>query len=161
MPASTDLPSRIVDPAGAGALVAQVMETLRALEDVLARESDHIRVGRLHQGLAETQDKTGLTAAYLQGLETIKANATALMRFAPEGLAALRDAHQRFTEAAASNQAVLATAHSVAEGLVKSLSQEMNRARTATVYGRPSRSPSPYLRPGMEGSQPLVLSRSL
>ncbi|GJD29973.1 hypothetical protein PMNALOAF_1215 [Methylobacterium adhaesivum] len=152
---------RIVDQAGAGALVGQVMETLRALESVLARESDHIRVGRLDQGLAETGDKTGLSAAYLQGLETIKANATALMRFAPEGIAALKEAHQRFTEAVTSNQAVLATAHSVSEGLVKALSQEMSRAHSATVYGRPSRNPSPYIRPGMESSLPLVLSRNL
>ena len=161
MAPSTEGPLRIVDRAGTGALVARVMETLDALEAVLARESDHIRVGRLHEGLAETERKTGLSAAYLQGLETIKANAIALTRFAPEGIEALKAAHRRFTKAVEANQMVLATARSVSEGLVKSLAEEVGRARAPTIYGRPSHAPSPYARAGHGGSQPLVLSRSL
>ncbi|TXM72082.1 hypothetical protein FV218_13925 [Methylobacterium sp. WL69] len=161
MAASTESPLRIVDRAGAGALVARVMESLQALEGVLARESDHIRVGRLREGLAEAEHKTGLSAAYLQGLETIKANAIALARFAPEGLEALKAAHRRFTAVVEANQMVLATARAVSEGLVKSLAEEVGRARASTIYGRPAHAPSPYARPGMGAGQSLVLSRSL
>lgn len=152
---------RISDRASAQSLVSGVLASLEALEAVLARESGHIRVGRLREGLAETERKTGLSAAYLQGLEAIKANAIALARFAPEGIAALKAAHARFTQGVETNQAVLATARTVSEGLVKTLADEMNRARTPTVYGRPSQGPSPYGRSGVARSQPLVLSRNL
>ena len=50
-------PPRVSDRAGATALVAGVIASLEALESVLARESDHIRVGRLREGLAETERK--------------------------------------------------------------------------------------------------------
>ena len=159
-PTEGQLP-RVTDRAGAAALVAAVMASLDALEALLARESGHVRVGRLREGLAETERKTSLASAYLQGLEAIKANAIALARFAPEGIAALKAAHARFTQAVETNQAVLATARTVSEGLVKTLADEMNRARTPTVYGRPSQGPSPYGRSGVARSQPLVLSRSL
>lgn len=158
-PAET--PARVSDSAGATNLVSAVLANLEALEAVLARESAHIRVGRLREGLAESERKTDLSAAYLQGLETIKANAIALARFAPEGIARLKAAHARFTQGVETNQAVLATARTVSEGLVKTLADEMNRARTPTVYGRPSQGPSPYGRSNVARSQPLVLSRSL
>lgn len=158
-PAET--PLRITDRAGALAHVASVIARLEALEALLARESGHVRVGRLREGLAETERKSALAAAYLQGLEAIKANAIALARFAPEGIATLKAAHARFTDGIETNQAVLATARTVSEGLVKTLADEMNRARTPTVYGHPSQGPSPYGRSGVARSQPLVLSRSL
>ncbi|MGU3361932.1 hypothetical protein ACLBWX_16500 [Methylobacterium sp. M6A4_1b] len=154
-------PPRVSDRAGATALVAGVIASLEALETVLARESDHIRVGRLREGLAETERKTALAAAYFQGLEATKANAIALARFAPEGIATLKAAHARFTQALETNQAVLATARTVSEGLVKTLADEIGRTRTPTIYGRPSQAPSPYSRSGAARSQPLVLSRSL
>ncbi|MCJ2034322.1 hypothetical protein [Methylobacterium sp. J-068] len=156
-----EAPLRITDRAGAASLVAAVMASLEALDAVLARESAHVRVGRLREGLAEGERKTALSAAYLQGLETVKANAIALARFAPDGVATLKAAHARFTQSVETNQAVLATARTVSEGLVKTLADEMNRARIPTVYGRPSQGPSPYGRSGVARSQPLVLSRSL
>jgi hypothetical protein len=151
----------ITDRVGAMAHVAGVIASLDALEAVLARESDHIRVGRLREGLAESERKSTLAAAYLQGLEATKANAIALARFNPEGVTTLKAAHARFTAAVETNQAVLATARTVSEGLVKTLADEMNRAGTPTIYGRPSQGPSPYGRSGVARSQPLVLSRSL
>ena len=47
-----------------------------------------------------------------------------------------------------------------AQSLIKALAEEIGRARTPTVYGRPSLSPSPYGK-GVARSGPLVLSRSL
>ncbi len=90
-------PVRIADPEAAARLVAETLTTMQALEALLARESDHIRVGRLAEGLAEAPQKTALAGAYLQGLQAVKANAVALARFAPEGVAALREAHGRFS----------------------------------------------------------------
>ncbi|KMO11284.1 hypothetical protein NS228_22160 [Methylobacterium indicum] len=150
-------PVRIADPEAAARLVAETLTTMQALEALLARESDHIRVGRLAEGLAEAPQKTALAGAYLQGLQAVKANAVALARFAPEGVAALREAHGRFSDAVAANQAVLATARSVSEGLLRTLSTELNRHAEPSGYGS-RQAPSPY---GHRRSAPLVLSRSL
>ncbi|KMO16878.1 hypothetical protein [Methylobacterium platani] len=154
-------PAPIADPDAAERLVAETLATMRDLEALIGRESDHIRVGRLAEGLAEAPRKTALAGAYLQGLQAVKANAVALARFAPEGIAALREAHGRFSDAVAANQAVLATARSVSEGLLRSLSAELTRTAEPKGYGtgygsRPA--PSPY---GHRRSAPLVLSRSL
>jgi len=154
-------PAPVADAGAAERLVAETLSTMRDLEALLGRESDHIRVGRLAEGLAEAPQKTALAGAYLQGLQAVKANAVALARFAPEGVAALREAHGRFAEAVAANQAVLATARSVSEGLLRSLSAEITRSGEPKGYGtgyggRPA--PSPY---GQRRSAPLVLSRSL
>lgn len=162
MPAPTETKVvRIADRAGAMALVADILAKLRELEAAMARETDHVRVGRLREGLAETERKTALSAAYLQGLEAAKANAIALARFAPEGIETLKVAHRRFSAVVETNQTVLATARTVSESLVKTLAEEMNKARTPTVYGRPSYAPSPYARSGAASGPPLVLSRNL
>ncbi|KMO40331.1 hypothetical protein ACQVP2_00885 [Methylobacterium aquaticum] len=155
--AETARPAPVADAAAAERLVAETLGTMRDLEALLGRECDHIRVGRLAEGLAEAPQKTALAGAYLQGLQAVKANAVALARFTPEGVAALREAHGRFSDAVAANQAVLATARSISEGLLRNLSTELTRRAEPTGYGtRPA--PSPY---GHRRSAPLVLSRSL
>lgn len=152
---------RILDRAGATALVAQVTAAMSELETILDAESGHVRAGRLRDGLKETGRKTALMGAYLQGLEAAKANAIALARFAPDAIDALKAAHRRFSAIVETNQVVLATARSVTESLVKTLADDMSRSRVPTVYGIPSTSPSPYGRVGAARSQPLVLSRRL
>lgn len=160
-PSTESTPARIVDRAGATALVAHVMATMEALEAVLDEESGHVRAGRLREGLAQADRKSALAAAYMQGLEVAKANAIALARFVPESIEALKTAHRRFAGAVETNQIVLATARSVSEGLVKTLCEEMSRTRTTTVYGLAAHSPSPYGRSGATPGQALVLSRTL
>ena len=95
----------------------------------------------------------------MQGLEVAKANAVALKRFHPDGVEMLRVAHRRFTAAVEANQAVLASAKTVSEGLIKSLAEEIGRAQMPAGYGRQAPAPSPYGRGVRSG--PLVLSRSL
>ncbi len=153
-------PIRILDKASAEAFVAKLLAAMSELEALLARESEGVRAGRMREALAGSARKPELAAAYMTGLEAAKANATALARFAPAGVEALKAAHRRFTESVATNQAVLATARSVSEGLIKNLADEIARSRIPTVYGRPSTPPSPYGR-GAAGAKPLVLSRSL
>ena len=150
---------RVADRAGAEALVASVLAAMRALEAALAAESNHVRAGRLREGLAGSDGKAALAGAYLQSLEAAKANAVALARFAPAGVEALRAAHRRFNEAVETNQAVLATARTISEGLIRSLAEDLGRAATPTIYGAAARAPSPYGR-GV-ASAPLVYSRSL
>lgn len=152
-------PVRLTDRTAALGFVQGLLATMGALEGVLARESEGIRAGRIAQALADSASKSDLASAYMNGLETAKANAIALARFAPEGLEALKTAQHRFATVVETNQQVLATARAVSEGLVKALADEVAKTRTPSVYGRPSVSPSPYGR-GAHGG-PLVLSRSL
>lgn len=160
-PATETRGLRIVDRAGADALINHVTQTMDALEAILTEETGHVRAGRLNQGLSQTERKTALAAAYMQGLETAKSNAIALARFAPDAVEGLKSAHRRFAEVVETSQVVLATARTVSESLVKSLAEDMSRSRNATVYGRPTQAPSPYGRGAAGRSQPLVLSRSL
>ena len=153
-------PARILDRAGAEGFVAGLLATMRDLEAALARESEGVRAGRLADAMTGADAKAALAAAYMNGLEAAKANAIALARFAPDGIEALKTAHRRFAGIVEVNQAVLATARSVSEGLVKTLAEEIGRARTPMVYGRPSHAPSPYGR-NAGGNAPLVLSRNL
>jgi len=158
--ATPDPMPRILDRAGAERFVAGLLATMGDLEAVLARESEGVRAGRLAEALAGAGAKEPLASAYMNGLETAKANAIALARFAPDRVEALRAAHRRFAAIVETNQAVLATARTVSEGLVKSLAEELGRARTSQVYGRPSSAPSPYGR-GAARAAPLMMSRSL
>ncbi|MDR7038217.1 hypothetical protein J2X36_002976 [Methylobacterium sp. BE186] len=152
-------PLRIADRAGAETLVAEVMGIMQALETVLGEESAHVRAGRLREGIGLSERKSALAAAYFQGAESAKLNAVALARFAPQGVESLKAAHRRFAQVVEANQTVLATAKTVSEGLIKSLADEIGRARAPSVYGSPSTSPSPYGSGTRSG--PLVLSRSL
>ncbi|WP_232628574.1 hypothetical protein [Methylobacterium sp. Leaf118] len=152
-------PIRLADPAAAKAFVRDLLAAMGALETVLARESEGVRAGRIAEAMQGAAGKADLAAAYMTGLEAAKANAIALARFAPEGLEALKAAQKRFAAIVETNQQVLATARTVSEGLIKALADEIGKARTPLVYGRPSHAPSPYGR--SSGSGPLVFSRSL
>lgn len=153
-------PVRIVDRSSAESFLAGLTETMRALEAVMAQETMGVRAGRLREAVADHARKAELAAAYLQGLEAAKANAVALKRLAPAGFEALRAAQRAFAASVETNQKVLATARTVSEGLMRSLAEELGRARTPSTYGMPSTAPSPYGKSGPR-SGPLVLSRQL
>jgi hypothetical protein len=146
---------RVQTPADADRLVASTLSTMEDLGALLTREAEAIRAGRLREGLAEEARKGELATAYFMAIETVKANAVALARFAPAGVKTLRAAHERFGAAVAANQTVLATARAVSEGLVRSLSEELSRAERPQTYA-PAGSAG---RPAAGG--PLLVSRSL
>jgi len=127
--------ARVLGRDDAERLVASVLATMGELEKVLANETAHIRVGRIRDGLAEEARKSELASAYMRGLETVKANAIALARFAPEALDKLKAAHAGFSLAVETNQTVLATARAVSENLMKGVAEEMNRLSRPQGYG--------------------------
>lgn len=148
---------RIADASGAERLVAEALETVAALEGVLSEETALVRAGRLREGLAGEARKAELAARYHTGTETLKANAIALARLNPAGIARLKEAHARLAACVEANQAVLATARAVSEGVVKALAAELGRSSQPQTYGAtPTRSPYGAPRGG-----PLLVSRSL
>ena len=147
---------RVLGRDDAEALVGRTLAIMADLERVLARESESLRKGRLRQGLSEEARKSELTGSYLRALEQIKANAVALKRLAPEAAERLKEAHRRFADVVANNQAIVATARAVSEALVKSISDEMHRATRTQGYGPAS---SGHARAPRDA--PLVVSRNL
>ena len=147
---------RVLGREDAERLVASVLATMGDLEKVLANETAHVRVGRIRDGLAEEEKKSELASAYMRGLETVKANAIALARFAPEALDKLKAAHAGFGRAVETNQTVLATARAVSESLLKSAAEEMSRFSRPQGYGPAGPQAA---RPAK--SEPLVLSKTL
>jgi len=148
--------ARILGRDDAERLIADVLATMGDLEKVLHNETAHVRVGRIRDGLAEEAKKSELASAYMRGLESVKANAIALARFAPEALQKLKAAHGAFGRAVETNQTVLATARAVSESLMKGVAEEMNRLSRPQGYG-----PAGPQAPRLARSEPLVLSKSL
>jgi hypothetical protein len=149
-------PTRVGGRLDAEQLVAGVLSTMTELEALLETETGHVRVGRFREGLSQEARKREVAAAYLLGLEAIKANAVALARFAPDALQNLKAAHARFGTIVQANQIVLATARAVSESLVKGIADELNRHTRPQGYApagaKPARPPT---------SEPLVVSKTL
>lgn len=148
--------TRVADAAQAEALVSSIIATMTALQEVIQAETAGIKEGRIAAALADEARKTALAGDYMKGLEAIKSNALAVARFAPAAMQRLKALHEDFTKAIALNQAVLATAHAVSEGLMRSLASEaVNAVASAAGYG-PSSGKAAQVPP----ATPLVVSRS-
>lgn len=128
--------SRIANKSDADRLVSAILQTMAALEQVLVQETELMRKGRIREALDQEPSKSDLAGAYMQGLETIKSNALSLARYAPDAVAELKSAHERFARIIETNQAVLATAHAVSEGLMRGLAAEAaGQQRAPSGYG--------------------------
>lgn len=124
------------------------------LQQLMSEETAHLSAGRIREGLGREVRKAELAAGYVTGLERARANAVALARLAPDRIAALRLAHDEFRVVVERNQAVIATARAVSEGLVKSVAEDVARQQRPRSYGSP-----PPSRP--VPAQPMVYSARL
>jgi hypothetical protein len=115
--------------------LAAFADTMGELERVLEHETRELSAGRIRSGLSQEERKGALAAGYLQGLEHARANAVAIARLAPEAASRLKEAHHGFRAALERNQAVLATARAVSEGLVKGVAEEMAKRTRPAGYG--------------------------
>jgi hypothetical protein len=141
----------------AAAMVEDVIGKLAALAHVVGEETALMREGRIGEALGREPRKSELAGGYMRALQGVKANAIALARFTPDGLQRLKGAHAEFLELVTTNQAVLATARSVSEGLMRDLARESAPNPHPAGYG-PASSRPPQQRPV---SGPLMVSRSL
>ncbi len=142
------MPAALTSRADAEALVCRVMETITALEAALETETQHLAAGRIRQGLAGDRAKADLTGAYLAAITAAKTNAVAAKRLAPDLLPALGTAQAKLHAAALRNEAVLATAKAVSEGLVRAMADEVAKQARPQAYGVPARHAMPARAPG-------------
>jgi hypothetical protein len=154
MPAPAEAPRRpVATREDAEAMLAALTAALGALEAALEAETALIGAGRIRDGLAEEARKGELSAAYVLRLQVAKQNVVALARLAPEALRLFRGRQSDFERVMSRNQTVIATARAVSEGLIRGLSEAVQREARPNVYGLPSRPPA-----APQSSAPLVFS---
>lgn len=132
-------------------VLADLSLAMRDLEVALECETALIGAGRLRDALATEARKGELAAGYILKLQHAKANVIALGRLAPEGLRAFRTKQAEFERIVDRNQMVIATARTISEGLLRGLSEELERASRPTGYGARPRMPE-------RSAMPLVFS---
>ncbi|MBN9061634.1 MAG: hypothetical protein BGP06_02315 [Rhizobiales bacterium 65-9] len=134
---TADAPSarRVTTAEQARALLTEIAAVLDRLEKTLLDETELMQSGRINEGLALSPRKQDEAGLYMRLLESVKANAVALARFAPEGVESLKTRHGVFAQQLHLNQTVIATVKSVSESLVRGLQVEATSRQTLSVYG--------------------------
>ena len=126
------------------------------MEDVVARETALLKAARLAEAGSLAPVKGEAARRLVAGFEALRMNAVGLARHAPDAVAALKAAQGRLDVALAHNIAVIATLRAVAEGIVRSLADEVAAPGRLAGYGPPGASPR-----AARAATPLLVARSL
>jgi hypothetical protein len=137
-------------------VIADLGRIMDALLAAIEQETVLVRDGKLSEAERLSAAKSELAGNYLATTERIKASRPFLARSLPEQLAELRRRHDSFHAVLQINLTVLATAHAVSEGIVRGVSDEINRAQVPQTYGASGR--ATVTRP--KNRQPIAVSRS-
>jgi hypothetical protein len=156
-PLQPTLTRPIADQAEAQHVIGHLSDVMDALLGVIDEETRLVRAGRVSEvGRLEGQ-KTNLARLYLADTARLQVSQPYLANTVPNVLKVLRERHNTFRAMLQINLTVLATAHAVAEGIIRGLAAEVNRKAAPQVYGASGRQTAPA--PRM--AQPLTLSRTL
>ena len=156
-PMQPTLARQIADHGEAQKVVGHLSDVMDTLLGVVDEETRHVRAGRLTEVARLEEKKAGLARLYLADTARLQASQTYLSKMVPGLLQVLRERHNVFRAVLQINLTVLATAHAVSEGIIRGVSQEMNRKAAPQIYGASGRPTAPHART----AQPLTLSRAL
>jgi hypothetical protein len=156
-PVAQDAPAPIASPAEAEQLARHFDQVMEALLNVIEEETKLVRAGRLGDAAKLEQPKAELANAYLSDVAQMKTCLDFLQRRMPALLDAMRRRHDLFRALLQVNLTVLATAHAVAEGLVRGVSSELARKAAPHTYGASGRTNAPPT----TAAQPMAVSRRL
>jgi hypothetical protein len=137
--------------------IANLEHIMDSLLATVERETALIRDGKLSDASKLEGTKSELASHYLAETERLKASKDFVQRSLPDALAALRRRHESFHAVLQINLTVLATAHAVSEGIVRGVSDEINRSQVPQTYGASGR--PTVMKP--KNRQPMAISRSL
>jgi len=161
MPAPAATPgaaASVTSASEAEQLFRHVSNVLDALSKLIQQETDLVRVGRLAEARQLEKSKGDLAGSYVAGAMRMRGSQGYLKRvLGPERLGVLRRSHEAFRTLIQTNMTVLATAHSVSEGIIRGLSQELSRKSTPQTYGANGRASVARYAP----AAPLAISRKL
>jgi hypothetical protein len=145
---------KVTRPDEAETLVAAALEALDHLEPLIEEETAFFKAGKVREALHLALAKNEAAQAYTRCLETLKSNAIAIGRFQPSGLDDLRARHEAFSAKMALNMAVVATARTVSEGLLRDLADAVGKNGAPRTYHRGGVSKK-------AGTAPLALSKAI
>ncbi len=156
-PAQPTLVRPITDQADAQQVVGHLSDVMDGLLALVEEETKLVRLGRLTEVARMAEKKAKLARLYLADTARLQASQAYMAKTAPGVLQVLRERHNTFRAMLQINLTVLATAHAVAEGIIRGVAEQVNRNAAPQVYGASGRPAAPPPRVG----QPLAVSRVL
>ena len=156
-PMQPTLARPVADPTEAQAVIGHLSDVMDALLGVVEEETKLVRLGKLTEVARLEPTKTNLARLYLSDTARLQASQPYLAKAVPGVLKVLRERHNTFRAMLQINLTVLATAHAVAEGIIRGVSAEINRGAAPRTYGATGRTVAPPPRNAL----PLSVSRSL
>ena len=156
-PLQPTLARPIGNQAEAQQVIGHLNEIMDALIGVVEEETKLVRAGRLSEVKRLGDQKTDLARLYLADTARLQASQPFLAKAVPGVLKVLRERHDTFRSMLQVNLTVLATAHAVAEGIVRGVSEEITRQAAPSIYGASGRQTAPDKR----NATPLAVSRVL
>ena len=156
-PAPSPAAHPFMDAAEAAAHLAHLGTVMEQLLALVEQETALVRAGKLRDSAALEPLKTELARQYVVDTARVKANKDFLAAAMPQAIAVMRERHQMFQALLQINLTVLATAHAVAEGIMRGVSDEVNRKASPQTYGATGRT----VAPPRNNAQPLTVSRVL
>ena len=125
--------------ADAEALLMRISDSMVALVKIIEDETRLIKAGRLREASMLVEEKTALASDYLRLIETMKANAEFIGGELPTLVEDLRRAHAAFRDILALTLRGVATAQSVAEGIMRGAAEQAIRRDAPGGYGATGR----------------------
>jgi hypothetical protein len=150
-------PQPITTAVQAQELTAHFVEVMETLIEVVQRETELVRAGRLSAAAELQKAKSELTRLYIADTLLLRASHANLVRIAPQTLTHIRERHDSFRALLQINLTVLATAHAVSEGIVRGVSEEIARKARPQIYGASGRANLP----SCNTAAPIAVSRML
>ena len=135
-------------------LLSRIGETMVALVQVFEDETRLVRAGKLSAAAGLVSEKTNLAARYLREFKSVKAKAKFIRDQVPELVDEMRRAHASFRDILSHNLRTVATAQSVAEGIVRDAAEEASRRASLHSYRADGRSA-----PAKTATRPVMISR--
>lgn len=137
--------------------IANLNTIMDRLVEMVQQETARARAGKLRDVTELDEAKLELARHYFAETERVKAAKSVVAQSLPESLDRLRARHDAFQAVLQTNLTVLATAHAVAEGIIRGVSSELARKHAPSTYGATGRANTP----GSKTSQPMSVCRSL
>jgi hypothetical protein len=138
LPSAPDpLPRPITSALEAQDVIERLSDVMDALLCIVDQETALVRAGRLREAAKLEPTKSNLAQFYVADSTRLKISRPYLSQTSSGVLATLRERHQSFQARLQVNLTVLATAHAVSEGIMRGLSQDINRShrRSAAQAG--------------------------
>lgn len=137
--------------------IATLNKIMDRLAETVEEETARVRAGKLRYAVELEATKLELSKLYAAETLRVKAAKAIIAKTQPQALDKLRKRHDEFQSMLKTNLTVLATAHAVAEGIVRGVQTELVRKSVPSTYGANGRATVPNNKAG----QPISVYRSL